>query len=92
MSTLKTKSSELIGISFPIELAKLLREHAVRTDKPFPYVVRQACMLFLNANGIRTDDIPNSTGKGSRSDLKTLSASESRERLQHLLANRKLKH
>lgn len=89
---MKSQSSKFITVSFPNELEDKLKKMSADYGKPFPWIVRQACMLFLNANGIRTDDIPNSTGKGTRSDMQTLSASESRERLQHLLANRKLKH
>lgn len=89
---MKSQSSKFITVSFPNELADNLKKMSAQTGKPLPWIVRQACMLYLNANGINTADIPNSTGKGTRSDLKTLSASEARERLQHLLSIRKLKH
>lgn len=67
---MKSQSSKFITESFPNELEDKLKKMSASTGMPFPWLVRQACMPYLNANGIPTDDIANSTGKGSRSDLK----------------------
>lgn len=53
----------------PNKLEQYLKDYAGRERKPFPWVVRAACMEFLASRGYDVSGIPNSLGRGTRFDL-----------------------
>lgn len=67
---MRTGSSATIGVQFTYELAKRITDFARTSNKSKNWHIRQACILYLAANGIDTSDSDNPEGRGVRSDLK----------------------
>ncbi len=86
----ETKSSVYFSIAFSHETASVLRDFAQTKGVGVNNVIRNAVYQYLRQNGIYVEQY-NPKTRGERTDLKTLSASESRARLNHLFSTRKHK-
>lgn len=66
---MSTKSSTLVGANFSHELRLAFYNFVKGTKKKLNWHVRQACIMYLAANGVDVSGIDNPE-QGERTDLK----------------------
>lgn len=87
---MKTGSSALVGVQFPFELRDAINSFAKNTDKSPSWHIRQACILYLAANGMNVSNLDNPEGRGVRSDIKKrLTKEQEHERLRYLIEKKR---
>lgn len=59
-------------IAFPLDMEARIQAIADSTGKVFSWHVRQACIEYLERNGVDISNLTNPEGRGVRSDLRKI--------------------
>lgn len=88
---MRSKSSIPIGVQFSQELIAEMRKLAASSPKGVNWHIRQACIVYLAANGVDTTNLDNPERRGVRTDLKKLNKQETSLLIEQLKKTRKVK-